>query len=331
VIFGGGLGDLVALLPSLLALRRTHPKAHIEMLGPSSWLPLLEQRGYVDRGVSLEAVPLHMLFRPSAAADKNPFFDFLEDLDLIVSWFGDGEGVFERNLEAVSKGRAHVFPLRNHARFAGHISEYYLATLASIGVEVGTPCYRILPPKGPARARLEDELPGIPLPHPPFVCIHPGSGSPTKNWPLESFIGVARQIARRSKPAIVFVLGPAEQEYLRTDRIRADIPSARIIQEPSICGLATLFEHSLLYVGNDSGPTHLAAATGAPTIALFGPTSPERWGPRGPQVRVIERDIPCRPCTSEAARACAKRRCLTDITPETVLEVAVSLLGSRPE
>lgn len=329
MIFGGALGDLMALLPSLLVLRRTHPHASLVMLGPSSWLPLLEQRGYVDRGVSLEAVPLHMLFRPAAAAEKNPFFDFLEDFDLIVSWFGDEEGLFERNLQAVSKGRVHVFPLRNYSRFAGHISEYYLETLASTGIEVGTPCYKILPPKNPAR--LEDESPGIPFPLPPLVCIHPGSGSPIKNWPLESFIGVALEIARRSRLEIFFVLGPAEREHLRLDQIKAGIPSARIIEEPSTCGLATLFEHSLLYIGNDSGPTHLAAVTGVPTIALFGPTSTERWGPRGPQVRVIELDIPCRPCTGEAARTCLERRCLTDITPERVLEVATSLLGSLPK
>ena len=73
------------------------------------------------------------------------------------------------------------------------------------------------------------------------------------------------------------------------------------------------------YIGNDAGMTHVAALAGVPTLALFGPTDPAVWGPRGPGVRILTAEKPCVPCSSEERQACP-RPCLEEIEPEEVIK-----------
>lgn len=107
-----------------------------------------------------------------------------------------------------------------------------------------------------------------------FAVIHPFSGSPTKCWPLERFQEVAARIERRMP--VRWCAGPEET-------LSGAIRIANLYELG--CWLAT----ARLYIGNDSGITHLAAAVGTPVIALFGPTDPHIWAPRGEKVRVIAR------------------------------------------
>jgi ADP-heptose:LPS heptosyltransferase len=96
-----------------------------------------------------------------------------------------------------------------------------------------------------------------------------------------------------------------------------------------IMGLAAILERARIVIANDSGPAHLAAAVGTPVVTLFGPTH-EAFGfaPRGPAVRVISRDLPCRPCSIHGGTRCPRKRraCLDDIPPAEVLAAARELL-----
>lgn len=117
-----------------------------------------------------------------------------------------------------------------------------------------------------------------------YVVCHPGSGGRGKCW---SPAGFARAVARLEAPVVV-VLGPAEVE-------RGLDPTAfgraRVLLEPPIDDLIALLAGAAAYLGNDAGPTHLAAALGTPTVAVFGPTDPARWGPRGGRVRIVQGDL----------------------------------------
>ncbi len=106
-----------------------------------------------------------------------------------------------------------------------------------------------------------------------FVAIHPFSGSRTKNWPLESFRSVSRSLP---KP-VQFCAGP--EDALEN--------AVRIL---NLYDLACWLAEADSYIGNDSGISHLAAAVGTPVFALFGPTNPDVWMPRGRDVRVLQRD-----------------------------------------
>jgi ADP-heptose:LPS heptosyltransferase len=113
-----------------------------------------------------------------------------------------------------------------------------------------------------------------------FLAIHPGSGSPAKNWPARRFLELARR--RAGGQPFLLALGPAE--------IEAGFPAppeALVAPGWPLRILAAAFSRAGLYVGNDSGASHLAAAAGAPTLALFGPTDPVLWRPVGRRVRVL--------------------------------------------
>jgi heptosyltransferase-2/heptosyltransferase-3 len=120
----------------------------------------------------------------------------------------------------------------------------------------------------------------IPL---PAVAIHPGSGGAAKCWPLENYLDLADRIRGRGL-AVVFILGPVEQDLWAEDGRIEQLADWPVITDASISVLAGLLAQAAGFVGNDSGPAHLAGAAGTPTLALFGPTNPTQFAPLGPRV-----------------------------------------------
>jgi ADP-heptose:LPS heptosyltransferase len=115
-----------------------------------------------------------------------------------------------------------------------------------------------------------------------FLAVHPGSGSATKNWPAERLAYFVR--AHTDGRPWLLVSGPADEEGTGA---LSPVPGLILARDLPVRVLGALLARAGLYVGNDSGVTHLAAATGAPTLALFGPTSAETWGPDGPRVEAV--------------------------------------------
>jgi len=117
---------------------------------------------------------------------------------------------------------------------------------------------------------------------PGFLAVHPGSGSPRKNWPAERFAAVVEEIAGGAP--WLLVEGPAEAESAAPLR---DLRGSVRARELPPRTLGAVLARAGLYVGNDSGISHLAAAFGAPTLALFGPTDPRQWAPIGARVTAL--------------------------------------------
>jgi ADP-heptose:LPS heptosyltransferase len=113
-----------------------------------------------------------------------------------------------------------------------------------------------------------------------FAVIHPFSGSPRKNWPLERYQQLARSLAERLP--VRWCAGPTE---LLAEAVHID----------DLYELACWLAGARLYIGNDSGITHLAAAVGTPVVALFGPSDPAIWAPRGPRVHIVATQTPGQP------------------------------------
>lgn len=159
----------------------------------------------------------------------------------------------------------------------------------------------------------------------PLWAIHPGSGSPHKNWPVERFIETAELLRDRGRVQPIFLLGPVEQERgLILDGIQA---RGRLVIKglplPLLAGVLSLCAG---YLGNDSGVSHLAAALGLPAVVLFGPTDPAFWSPRGTAVRILNPALLCAPCDRETMQSCPTKACLKDLDVPRVLEVVGSLL-----
>jgi heptosyltransferase-3 len=121
---------------------------------------------------------------------------------------------------------------------------------------------------------------------PAFLAVHAGSGSPLKNWPPERFAAVVSAVSP-DRPWLL-VEGPAESG---TGGALRDLPHGVLARELPVRVLGAVLAKAGVYVGNDSGVSHLAAAFGAPTVALFGPTDPRLWSPIGPRVSVLRSPV----------------------------------------
>ncbi len=182
--------------------------------------------------------------------DLSPLTEKLKSFDSIVSWYGANRPEFRGAL--LSTG----VPCEFHAAlptaaYSGHATDFFLE-------QVGAPKGSVPHIELQSSSRRET------------VIIHPFSGSARKNWPLSRY----RELAARLQYPVEWTAGP--EEDLREATRFGDLGE-----------LAEWIAGARLYIGNDAGITHLAAATGVPTLALFGPTSPEIWAPRGENVHVL--------------------------------------------
>ena len=173
---------------------------------------------------------------------------------------------------------------------------------------------------------------------PALVAIHPGASKQPRAWHAERFAALAAAVRARTGAGFVVLAGPDEEALARA--VAARLPETAWTMTPPGGGLrlsAALLERCRLFVGNDSGPMHLAAALGVPTIGIFGPgrtTNTAPVGGRGP-LRLVARDYPCAPCRQAFFRECppapsGKPFCLEEIGAEEVTTAAIDLLATLP-
>ncbi len=161
----------------------------------------------------------------------------------------------------------------------------------------------------------------------PFLCVAPGSGHPQKNWPLSHYFEVSRTLAWEHGLEVVWVTGPAEAAWLPYVRGLADAQGHEVLAGLPLKDIARVLARSHLYIGGDSGITHLAAAAGAPRIiALYGPTDPRVWAPFDDRVIVVQSEGDCAPCAPGPEISCPSPQCLKDLSPEKIFDLASSLL-----
>jgi lipopolysaccharide heptosyltransferase I len=170
----------------------------------------------------------------------------------------------------------------------------------------------------------------VPQPR-PRIAILPVSRWETKNWPVDSFIEAARRL-RQDLSATLFLLG-SKADQPACDRIAQALPPdatvnlAGTLSLPETGGVLQAMD---LLIANDSGPVHMAAAVGTPTLVLFGPTDPLRTGPYGNDHHILRTSRDCQPCYS---RECPfpGLPCMTGITPDQVVAEARAMLDTIPQ
>jgi ADP-heptose:LPS heptosyltransferase len=155
-----------------------------------------------------------------------------------------------------------------------HASVWLAGALSELGIDprADSPSLRFTEAETIAAGAATSGLP------PAFVAVHPGSGSRAKNWPFDRFVDAVRRLA--SGGCWLLVLGPAEREHVPP-------PDALVARSIPLRRLGAVLAGAGLFLGNDSGVAHLAAACGTRTLALFGPTDPARWAPVGRAVRTL--------------------------------------------
>ena len=203
---------------------------------------------FADRARSIASTGLDLL---GITEPPRRLIETLRGFDSIVSWYGANRPDF-RELVASLGLPFQFFPALPPEGAGMHAADFYLQQVG--GASGGVP--RIACPS----ARRGD-----------FVVIHPFSGSRKKCWPLGRFQELARCLEARVP--VAWCAGPEDH-----------LDGATRFE--NLYDLACWLTTARLYIGNDSGPTHIAAATGTPVVALFGPTDPRVWAPRGPRVEV---------------------------------------------
>jgi len=129
-----------------------------------------------------------------------------------------------------------------------------------------------------------------------LVVLHPGASTESKRWPAEHFAAVCDAVQERGLGRVLLLGGPREGAWLAGVCAHMRTPAAVLNEVLSIRELAAVLQQADLFVGNDSGPTHLAAAVGTRVVALFGAASPVQWGPLGQGHVVVRPPMPCTPC-----------------------------------
>jgi heptosyltransferase-3 len=245
IIRPGAIGDFIVSLPAMECLKGDD----LEVWTASRHVPLA---GFAQRARPIAATGLDLL---GVAEPPATLIEELRTFDSIISWYGANRPEFR---EAVRQ-LALPFTFFRALPAAGaemHAVDFYLEQARSIG-----PCES----DGIPRVRCD-------VPREDFAAIHPFSGSPKKNWPLEKFRELAARLERVMP--VRWCSGPEDPPLVGAVRIE------------DLYKLACWLARARLYIGNDSGITHLAAAVGTPVLALFGPSDPQVWAPRGEHVRV---------------------------------------------
>ncbi|MEW6488412.1 MAG: glycosyltransferase family 9 protein [Thermodesulfobacteriota bacterium] len=158
------------------------------------------------------------------------------------------------------------------------------------------------------------------------ILLHPGSGDPRKNVPAPVWAEVLGALRVRTQLPVTLVLGPAERERGGWEALSGAADRVRPCE--SLTDLLAVLARARLFLGNDAGATHLSAALGIASVAVFGPSDPTLWRPMGPRIRVVRVTAPCAPCTGGGPVACRVAPCWENFFPAgEVVSAAVDLLA----
>lgn len=276
---GGAIGDFILTLPAIKLLRDHDPGAQIEILGYKHIVALAEKRFYADASRSIDDGRLAGFFAKGPALSPE-LVDYFGGFDLIVSYLFDPDRIFESNLQQCGTRAFIAGPpkLGGHTHAAKQLAQ----PLEELGLHLDDHAARLFLTDAD-REFVRDFTAANET---PLIALHPGSGSGTKNWPLERWEKIGQHLLSRGDIFVV-VGGEADEERIRRLESLWRKKGVRFAKNLPLSRLAALLEKSL-FLGHDSGISHLAAAAGAECLLLFGPTDPSVWAPANKGVRVLQ-------------------------------------------
>lgn len=306
--------------PALTAVRRRFPKARIDLMGHRERCQLLAVPPGVDLALDVEGSGLHMLFEISAAPPDSVRARF-GTYDAVVAFAAPGDYALAENLSACGVDEVHAFLPYPSADEKIHTAEHAKRSL--IGVDLAAPGED---PRLEVSAKEREDgaqaLVSLDLWKKKPALLAPGSGSSSKNWAPGKFAELSVELTRKGFSPLL-LQGPADESAVAAVLECSGDDKPPVLMDQSPTTLKGVLSHVHLFVGNDAGPTHLAALMGLPSVAIFGPSDPVRWSPLGPKVILVRAEVDCSPCTTDEMYACKERVCLDSISVSTVLEACV--------
>lgn len=335
-------GDLILTTPALHALRETCPDAHLTLLASSHSAPLVEGAGLVDEIVTLDRQAfnhslaflnpgnLRRLFGMGKYDTVVFFHQFTLNLGTPKFWLIARAARAKRRIGLQNgSGWFLTESVPDEGFGAQHQAQYWLALVGLLGADSA--------PR-PARIRVGTyDLPGTG--DGPRIVIHAGGGgySLARRWEPEKFAGVADQLHNELGAQIMLVGGP-DDDANTVEAFMQHRP-INLSGQTTMDELASVIQQADLYIGTDSGVTHIAAAVGTPVVAIYGPSNNAAWGPwtSGTKSVTIRSGVECSPCNYirhgiGLREGCPARTCMKLVETAQVVSAAKSILsGEAPD
>ncbi|MFA5249833.1 MAG: glycosyltransferase family 9 protein [Parachlamydiales bacterium] len=319
VVSTTALGDTLWATALIKALKKNFPASCLAVLTSQVGREVLENNPHLDEIFSFKEPLFFHFFRLFRQLNKNkfqavlflhasqrlalPLVKLLQS-EYLVGSKGHGKGLEKLFTHSIETGKEHELERRfNLAKIIG------LKTAeTSLEFHFKPPAF-LLPPK-------------------PYLVFHPGSKEPFRRWPLEYYMELAEKLS--GKFTIVLIGTPQEKALLET--ITAKIErSIAFYQKPSLSKTAHLISQAELFIGNDSGPLHLAESLKIPSLSFFAATDPDKCGPLDPTTNlVLKAPLTCRACLK---KKCLKPVCLYQIKPQKAYIKSLELIkkNQRPD
>jgi heptosyltransferase-3 len=264
ILRGGALGDFLVTLPALRLLRTRWPQARLELAGNATAAALGMADGLLDAAYSQHEARWSELHRREPLSSQ--LAAWLGEFDLIINYWPDPAGELAGHFPLHP---SQVFLTANASPQQAPAAAHYCEPLRALGLETTDYFHRLraFSPTGRSSHR---------------IALHPGSGSARKNWPIERWAEICRQLSQQPGTELLIVSGEAESR----DILAGHGAAAHALP---LVELAGRLANCSLFLGHDSGVSHLAAAVGVPSVLLFGPTDARIWAPPAPHVTVLQR------------------------------------------
>lgn len=322
VIRMGRLGDFVVTTPLLKALRKEFPSSKITLLGRKDICELAKKQPWIDDVITYDkTVSLSVFLKLVRKAQKGAFdlaIDCLKDYPLRTAILAYLTHAPHRLGFDIAK-RGVFFNLKaGPGQDKGTVGEEMLDLAAELGI---IPLDKM--PEIVVSSADKSAVIGLMKVHgireESFVVgIHPGGHYPSQRWDSANFVSLIDRLAKKFSIDMVLLGNNEEAELLRSIRDKT-AAKTHIFCTESLSLLAALIGQVKLFIGNNSGPLHLAAALGKKTVSTLGPTDSRLWAPAGRGHIVLKKEVSCSPCNRPI---CEDHRCMELITVDDMFEAA---------
>jgi len=343
------IGDCITALPALRRLKHHFPAARISVLAARATLSIWKSEPLVD-----EAIEFNFFHARSGAGKLEVSEQQMQELDkrLRAKRFDlaidlrkqpDTRHLLEHSGAGILVGFDHQgrfpwldvalewdedVPLRTKH---GHVADDLMALVEAVAMQSGADRRTVSDPPVDALALPEAEQRRLFAK--PLICIHPAAGSPMRQWPLEKYAELIDLLLDEEDFNIALIGGQDDAEVAAKVLKRIDRRARvfNLLGKISLADLPKLLARAALFVGNNSGPQHLAAGLGIPTLGIHsGVVDAHEWGPLGPNAVAVRRDMSCSPCFIEKPKDCPRMlACLTELDVGRVFSSSMQLL-TRP-
>lgn len=274
VIRGGAIGDFILTLPVFAALREKFPDTHIEVLGYPRVASLALEYGLVEAVQPIDSRAVAGFFAGRGFDLDGNTANYFQSFNVIISYLYDPDENFKANVAKKFRGHYVQGPHKPADYGDKHATEVLLGPLEKLAIYQPDPVPKLPIPENPTHQR--------------WIAVHPGSGSKTKNWPIAQWKHLLPLLSQALDARLLVISGEADGNEIA--QLVSALPAGTYnhVHNLPLPELARMLAGTIGFVGHDSGITHLAAALGKRTVALWGPTNEIVWRPLGENVKILK-------------------------------------------